>query len=160
MTIGSILLGLALLIIVGLYLGQPFLGHTRARQRPLTPYEKLLTQKEALLTEINDLDFDHNTGKVPTEVYQTQRAELVASAATVLKQIDALEQQQPHLAPATAERDIAAEIEAAINRARQPETPTVTVNGKGGYCSQCGAPFDSTDKFCTKCGHRVAASNR
>lgn len=152
MTVGSILLGLALLVLVGLYLGQPFLATSRKKQRPLTHHEKLLLQKEALLIEINTLDFDHNTGKVPEEVYKAQRAQLVVETANVLKEIDALGNET---AVAT-ERDIDAEMEAAIARARQPKS--VAANGKGGYCSQCGSSIDSDDKFCTKCGHRLAVA--
>ena len=52
MTIGSILLGLALVLLVGLFLARPFLKREIISDHPATKREQLLNEKEALLTQI------------------------------------------------------------------------------------------------------------
>lgn len=143
MTIGSLLLGFAIFLVVLLFLARPFLavpaGQTAVSP---TPRQHLLTQKDGLLDDIRALDFDHETGKVPTAVYQPQRQQLVEAAAVVLQQLDQLGS-----TPGYQQRD--AEIEAAIAKLRQTHTPSAR------FCSQCGQPVDATDKFCAACGHRI-----
>jgi len=154
MTIGSILLGLALLILVALFVARPFLQRQTSANVPKTSRQHLLAQKEAILTEIQSLDFDYETGKVPAEIYEPQRAEMVAEAAVVLQQLDAL----PPI------ETVDDEIEAAIAQlrqqipARQPAVVTTPKgNGHGRYCTQCGSLLDPGDKFCAHCGAKVAA---
>ncbi len=151
MTIGSTLIGVALVLLVGLYLARPFLKREIISDHPATRREQLLNEKEAILTQIQQLDFDVDTGKIPSEVHQSQREEMVAEAAQILKALDELESH-----PSA----IDAEIEAAVARIRQGDTAVAKSvpaarNGKGGYCSQCGSPTDAGDKFCTNCGHKL-----
>lgn len=167
-TIGSVLLGLALLLIVGLFLARPIILAARPQtQRPLTPREQLRQRKEALLEEIRTVDFDHETGKLPDDVYEQQRAYLVAETAAVLQQLDALETAAP-AATATSDADpVYSEIEAAVARLRQRPAvaPTATAtraapqaaNGQTVYCTSCGKPLDPGDKFCAYCGQPVRA---
>lgn len=160
MSIGSILLALALLIISGLFLAQPFLVARRRDERPLSRKQRLLAQKEAVLEEIRALDFDHETNKIPDDVYQAQREQLVAVATAVLQEIDALGREAPP-------DDVAAQIEAALNRVRAqkqgaaigsglPGKTAVSANGRTQFCPQCGAKIDGDDKFCAACGHKLA----
>lgn len=144
MTIGSILLALALFILVVLFLARPFLAPTSHEPAPL-PHQKLLAKKETLLEQIRLLDFDFETGKVPEESYQPQRAYLLQEAATVLQQIDQL---------SPADSSIEAQIETAVSQLRQHK-PAPAMNGKGGYCHQCGQPVDLEDKFCASCGQKL-----
>lgn len=160
MSIGSILLGLALLIISGLFLAQPFLVSREQEERPRSRKQQLLAQKEAVLEEIRALDFDYETGKIPEDVHQVQREHLVMTATAVLKEIDALGVEAPP-------DDVAAQIEAAINRVRAQKQVTpaasgvplktaVSSNGHTQFCPQCGAKVDGGDKFCAACGHKLA----
>lgn len=124
---GSILLGVALVLVVALYVGRPFLrGHGEQREA-LSAQEALLAHKEALLEQIRTLDFELETGKMPEEEYQRQRAPLLQEAASVLKELDALAAEQPgNGATGHAARDVEAGIEAAIAAARgtgRAETP-------------------------------------
>ncbi len=161
MTIGSILLGVALLILVVLFLARPFVQRASLTHLPRTDRQRLLARKEAILTQILALEFDYETGKVPAEVYQPQREAMVAEAAVVLQELDAL--------PLVGRVD--AEIEAAIAQLRGQTavtTPPVTApvaapvvvqvtgkNGHGRFCTQCGSPIDPGDKFCARCGHKL-----
>ncbi len=179
MTAGSIILGVALFIAVATYLAYPFW-----RSQPATPRQRrsqlelLDEQKEAILAQIRALDFDFETGKIPAAAHQAQRAQLMAEAAAVLQEIDALAAAPARKAapPADLEAEIArarktavpansptsdldSAIEAAIARARRKETavaPTAPVVSNGQsprFCPQCGQSVQPTDKFCNACGH-------
>ncbi len=156
MTIGSILLGLALLMLVGLYLARPFLQKDDEAERPLTQRERLLNEKEAILAGIQQTDFDFETGEIPADVHEQERTLLMQQAADVLRQIDEYDAQPD---------PVDAEIEAAVARTRQQDAPltavtrtAVAANGQGKFCPQCGSPIDPGDKFCTSCGHKLVAT--
>jgi hypothetical protein len=180
MSIGSILLGLALLALVGLFVSRPLLEARSSRGRRVTLRQSLLVQKEAILIQIRTLDFDFETGKIPEEDYQHQRAAYLAEAVEIVKQLDELESARETAATATADAvptapesgkraDIDAQIEAAIARQREeakPESPApvqearpsakpTAQNGRAGYCPQCGKAIDGSDKFCSHCGHQL-----
>jgi len=174
MTTGSILIGLALVILVGLFVAQPLLMPEERRQRrSRSPRQTLLLQKEALLEEVRALDFDFDTGKIPAEVYEPQRAELVAAAAAVLAQLDnlgtttAVSPAAPSPAtggaPEAIEQAIARrrqqapadEIEQVIARRRSRPQTAVPTNGQTNFCPQCGRAVDPGDKFCVVCGHQL-----
>ncbi len=157
MTIGTILLGLALLALVALYLARPFLAPDPQQHRT-TRRQSLLTQKELFLDQIRALDFDFDTNKVPEAVYKKQREHLFGEAKALLQQLDELES---HLAAdsslANSSDAVDAEIEAAIARLRQARPRATDGNGHAAYCTQCGQPAGPGDKFCAYCGHKIHA---
>ncbi len=159
MSIGSILLGLSLLILVGLILAQPFFAQPERKPRPRSRKQQLLMQKEALLEEIRALDFEYDTGTLPEDTYQAQRDELMVVTTETLKVLDELGTEAPA-------DDVAAQIEAAINRVRvQRESPgqavspvvatAVSANGQKQFCTECGKQVDANDKFCAACGNKI-----
>lgn len=163
MTIGSILLGVALLVLVALVLSRPLLQASREEQEKLSQRQLLLAEKEAILAQIRDLDFDHETGKMPDEIHEHQRAQLMNKAATVLKQLEQLDGKapQPVVQATNGAVDIDDDIEAAVARVRQakkrqpaPKPRPTPANG-GGFCPQCGSPYDAGDNFCVACGHKL-----
>ncbi|MCZ7673232.1 MAG: hypothetical protein M5U34_42010 [Chloroflexi bacterium] len=86
MSIGSILLALALLIISGLFLAQPFWwqgGGTNGRSAASNGSWR---KRKRCLKKIRALDFDRETNKIPDDVYQAQREQLVAVATAVLQE--------------------------------------------------------------------------
>lgn len=165
MAIGSILLGVALFVLVSIFIARPFL---RPQERPaaLTEQELLVIEKETLLDQIQALDFDHDTGKIPTEVHALQRERLVEQATAVLQALDAAGGDPTSIAEAVAEAPLAdgvdtdIEIEAAIARLRQQrsQTPVVAAAplGNARFCPQCGTPTDPGDRFCAHCGHSLS----
>jgi hypothetical protein len=155
MTIGFVLLGLALLFLVVLYLARPFLAPTK-KKRKLSKRQSLLAQKEIYLDQIQSLDFDHDTGKLPDEVYRQQRQQVLADASAVYKQLDELGSLPTMGINDKQTVDVDAEIEAAIARFRQP-SPARQSNGKASFCTQCGQPSDAGDRFCAHCGHKLHA---
>jgi NADH pyrophosphatase NudC (nudix superfamily) len=168
MGIGSILLGVALFVLVGLFIARPFL-RPQEEEAALTEQQLLLEEKEVLLDQIQALDFDHETGKIPAQLHELQRARLVEQATAVLQAIDAAgsEEGESFAAPApeASDVDVDIEIEAAIARVRRqgaqntaPSAPApspATTNGHARFCPQCGTPTDPGDKFCTNCGHNL-----
>ncbi len=142
MDIASILLGLALFILVGLFVFKPFITDA-APQKQLSAKQELIIRKEMLIDALRALEFDHDTGKMPDAMYAFQREALVKETAAVLKQIDSPDEQVDAASVDSA-------IEAAIARAKKGKT---AVSGKK-TCSKCNKRIDSSDKFCTRCGHR------
>ena len=165
MATGSILLGIALLILVGLFLARPLLQASQQEQRRLSHRQALLAEKNALLDQIRDLDFDHETGKMPDEIHQRQRAQLMENAAAILQQLGQLDGNAPP--PGSAEIDVdAAHIDAAIETAVaqmrrgkptqvKPKQVRVTRSSQAGFCPNCGQPFDADDNFCVSCGRKL-----
>lgn len=168
MATGSILLGIALLVLTGLYIARPFL-RPQEEETELTAHQQLLEEKEHLLNQIHALDFDHETSKIPTEVHALQRERLVEQATAVLKAIDNAGDDYSPAQTVADSVDIDIEIEAAIAQIRRqrsqkgvaPAASTTPApapsagNGQARFCSQCGTPTDLGDRFCASCGHNL-----
>lgn len=129
MNITAIAIGLALFGAAILFVVRPF-------QQKQT---KKITQKKAahngerriaVLSALRDLDFDHKTGKVSEEDYVPAREQLLAEAARYMEQQD--------------EKD--SMLEELIQKRRK---------SRGGNCTECGAPMESRQRFCSKCGAQV-----
>jgi hypothetical protein len=157
MSVGSLLLGLALLALVALFVARPLTESRFPRRQRRTRLQRLTVQKEAILIQIRALDLDYETGKMPEEEYQLQRAAFVAEATAILKLIDEIEPSSGPVefaavaGPGTGLED---DIEAAISRRRRVAT-AVPGNGLRSHCPQCGQTLDPKDKFCANCGHKV-----
>lgn len=187
MTTGSILLSLALLMGVAFFVARPFLmpASSRRHLQANSQRQNLLAQKEKLLAQLQALEFDLATGKVPEEIYQTQRATWTSEAAGILRQLDQLDQTSP---TTTA---IDRQIEDVVRRLRFSPPPTVSsqpafANGSAKaspmrspepmvevhqqptassqqpvatrqfrFCPHCGQPIDPGDNFCAGCGHKL-----
>ena len=89
--IGSLLLALALLVVVGLVVVRPFLFAPPSSQLARSKRDRLEAEKEQILAQIRALDFDYETGKMPDAEYGQTRERLLVEAAALLQQIDNLE---------------------------------------------------------------------
>ena len=177
MDLGSLLLGLALLLMVSFLVARPLLLGGDPRERPARDRQadQLYFDRERVLAQLRDLDFDHATGKLAEDDYAAQRANLVAQGVAVLKQLDAL---GPGAArPNGADPSPADEIEAAITAARQrsvhqpltaaepasaasdqPNRRTgakLTAGASSVTCPNCGRAARPGDQFCGGCGQRL-----
>lgn len=175
MTIGSILLGAALIVLVGLFLARPFLLSNAQYGRQKSRRQELLAQKEAVMAQIQILEFDYETGTLPEQDFEQRRQQLVAEAAEILQKLD-------ELPGTTSGRKVDGEIEAAVARLRQPRQtasapvkskakakaalqPSAPVpaavktaapaNGRIKFCTQCGQSIEKGDNFCAYCGHQI-----
>ena len=177
MTISTIFFSIAILGIVGLFVAKPLLQPRINRKGRISRYDRLQVQKEALLIQISDLDFDYETGKLTDADYRRQRSEIITKATSILRQMDKLDERprSPISESESAKResvkttsDIDAEIEAAVAQMRIPVDTNDGANIKQEsgekrlsqdpkieriICPQCGHAADYGDKFCTICGH-------
>ncbi len=87
MQIIAILIGLVLLAAIAFYISRPIVQHRRGGQ-DATTMATLEAQRDAVYSQIRELDMDHATGKMNDDDYQQARTELVAQAANLLRQID------------------------------------------------------------------------
>ena len=112
MTTGSILFGLAILVVVVVFVVRPFWVDSKPRSLALpSPRQQLLLHKDVLLEQLQQMDFDHETGKIDPEVYERSRPRLVEQAALILKQLEDM---------ADPQTDAAIETAIARTRAGQP----------------------------------------
>jgi len=189
LTIGSILLGAALLLIVALFLARPFaMPEDEEKRVDREEIDGLLLRKESLLRDIRELDDDYESAKVAPELYMRTRPQMVRQAAVLMKQLD----EHGYVAPeAVSDADADARIEAAVRRLRTPQqlddemeaairraragagdadvvttvvatTVVASAASNGGlrYCPQCGRRVESDERFCPKCGRNLVQEHK
>src|SRR5690349_50087 len=98
--IGSLFLILALALVVGLFIAQPFFknvsGSNADKESTVRSAEEerehqrssLLAERDRVLNALQELDFDYALGKVPAEEYPLQRSALLKTGADVLRHLD------------------------------------------------------------------------
>jgi hypothetical protein len=185
MDIGAIFLVLAVVLLVGLFVGQPL---TEGRSRRVTgeghEVSALMAERDRVINALQELDFDHALGKIPAEDYPVQRAALLQKGADILRQLDAFP------SSARAERSASGDeavrgagdegmsaedrVESAVaaRRADASAQPAPALadddiealiaarrkarRGKsGGFCPKCGKPVLASDRFCPHCGKAI-----
>jgi C4-dicarboxylate-specific signal transduction histidine kinase len=182
MDLGSLLLILAVLVLVGLFISRPFFMPQLTTNEAAGEMDEQESQHSALMAEhertlnaLQELDFDYALGKIPVEDYPDQRAELLQTGAQVLRQLDAFQAQAPH---ETAEDRLEAVIAARRADAAQvgkidfgspdasqddPDLERLILSRRqarqektAGFCPRCGKPVQKSDLFCPKCGAKLA----
>jgi len=171
MDIGALLLLFALLLLIALFVSWPFLEHTTVDafgEEQTTSV--LLTEKDRIMSALQELDFDHTLGKIPAEEYPIQRSNLLQRGADILRQLDdftptpsprgrwdsAETRVETAVTAHRADEAVAHEsptdedIEALIARKRGSLKDKVT-----GFCPQCGRPLLRSDSFCPQCGYAL-----
>jgi rubrerythrin len=184
MDLGSILLVLAVLILIGMYLSRPFFEKQSISSAGISPQEEekdhnrssLLAERDRLLTALQELDFDNTLGKIPEEDYPEQRKLLMLQGVEILKKLDSMQGK-------TAEDSVEARLEAVIaarradgTRAALTRVPAVAGGPQhaddeieqlisarrqgrkelsSGFCPKCGKPVQKSDVFCPKCGKKL-----
>lgn len=88
MALGSLLLFLALLIIVALILARPFMEGQAEQGASVDERSPWLAERERILDALAELDADWQLGKIPEEIYTTQREQLLAKGAQAIEEID------------------------------------------------------------------------
>lgn len=129
MNITAILIGLALFGIAILFIVRPF----QQKQVKKTKPQGIASNgggRIAVLSALRDLDFDYKIGKVSDEDYVHAREQLLAEAARYIQQQD--------------EKDSVLEELVQKHRASKAEN-----------CTECGAPMEAGQRFCSKCGSQV-----
>lgn len=175
MDLGAILLLVAALVLIGLYLAQPFLDKQRARRTAAGSDHELsalLAERDRVLNALLELDFDNALGKIPAEDYPTQRAALSQKGVEILRQLDALTPQKA--AAGDAESRIEAVIASRRADAAGPTAARAAASStddalealistrrserkekSAGFCPKCGKPVLHSDRFCPNCGKAI-----
>ncbi len=175
MDLGSIFLVIALALLVGIFISQPFVQFSKKDRlvlaaEPVTgaDHERsvLLAERDRLLTALQELDFDQALGKIPEEDYPHQRAELLAAGAEVLRRLDAIEPEKASSAVSAEDRVEAAvaarraDARKLVNGGGQLDDLELAINARrrekqeksAGFCPKCGNTVQSSDVFCSRCG--------
>jgi len=169
MDIGSILLILAILILVVVYITQPLMQRNAASvSDEEQEYSALLADRDRVLNILQELDFDHTLGKIPEDIYPSERTALLQRGAAILRKIDEYKG-QPALDEATARLEAAMEPhskdEADADSPGIEDDPLEAMianrlyarEGKSsGFCPQCGHAVQQSDHFCPKCGQPLS----
>ena len=168
MDIGAIFFTLAVVTLVGMYVGQPFIQRRgRRATKEDHEYSTLMAEYDHVVNTLQELDFDNSLGKVPAEDYPGQRGELLAKGAELLRKIDELEPQKTG-------RDAESRLEAAVASRRADSSSErsavlddddlesmIAVRRKtrkeksAGFCPKCGKPIQVSDRFCPSCGKAI-----
>ena len=159
----TLLLLLAVLILVLLFVARPLTGAGPVGSHHQQDLSAALAERERVLSALQELDFDHQLGKIPAEEYPAQRALLLQKGTSILRQLDELQAAQPAPAGRGAASDSAPraaaprpgplsdedveELVAKRRAARRERT--------GGFCPHCGKPVLQSDKFCPSCGEAL-----
>ncbi len=140
MSIGAILIGIAMMVLAIPFVINPFLNGKLFEQADVVG-EEVISPKDrhtSLLLALRDLEFDHQIGKIAEEDYIGLREAMLAQAAI------ALEAQEKE------DAELDAQLEQAI-RLRREKKSTSRV------CSRCGLNLEPTDRFCRACGMTAEA---
>lgn len=127
-----------------------------------TEVRELLTQKDATLFAINELESDYEIGSLSKSDYQALRTKYEEKAVAIIKTVDELrsergldvatyiddEIESQVLNLRAARNTPGADIEARVLKLRR--TNRETPDGKS--CPGCGAPLQHDAVFCSKCG--------
>ena len=181
MDIGSILILLALLLLIGVYIARPIIEHKgKIVSQEEHEFSSLLAERDRTLNALQELDFDYAIGKIPEEDYPVQRTLMLKYGAEILRKLDSYSTQ-----PAFEKAED--RLEQAINTRRTIREPAAVggsvENGNGGnsithpddnleamiaerrrnrkekaagFCHQCGSPLQQSDLFCPRCGVKTS----
>jgi K+-sensing histidine kinase KdpD len=160
MDVGSILVLLSIMLLVALFVSQPFFDQEKDVSEEERELSRLQAERERMYKRIEELDFDYELEKIAPKDYQRARQTLVKEAALIVKKIDELEEkQQIERKPLSGEaiqksppRTEVDEIETLI-ASRRRELGTK----KYKFCPHCGHVVGSSDQYCVKCGERLAS---
>lgn len=148
---GSFLVVAAIFLLVALFISRPFWEDSiEVSQHPDDRHSHLLAERERLLTAIEELDFDHQLGKVSEILYQHRRRRLIEAGGVVMKELEQygdharLRGEDHQTRPAGVEDD---DLEELIS-ARRSEI----LESEHRFCPQCGYAVREMDQFCANCG--------
>ena len=178
MDIGAIFFTLAVITLVGMYIGQPYIQR-RGRRATQEDHEvsALMAEYDRAVNTLQELDFDNALGKIPAEDYPRQRAELLAEGADLLRKLDAitLSSSSNGRSGRSMGRDAESRMEAAVasrradasaNRAAaaidDDDLESMIASRRkshkeksAGFCPKCGKPIMVSDRFCPSCGKAI-----
>jgi hypothetical protein len=163
MTIPTAFLALVAIIVVGVFIAQPFFstrrtiagGGGRQTASDFRQQAALFAERNRIYAALRDLDFDFKTNKFSDEHYAAERYQLVAQGIEVLQKLDGLP-----VFDQTPEEDSIEMAIAAIRAGREIDETLFDDGAEptgeaAGYCPNCGEPHYTGDRFCGECGTKL-----
>jgi hypothetical protein len=160
MDLGAVLLLLIVLFSVILFIIQPFTKNWRVRTQSSQAVSALLTERERALSDLLDLDFDKEIGKIPTNEYSIRRAILIQKGSDILRKLDKVQVEESSYGKKLLDKKTDEEhaslvsdedLEDLIAKRRQMRQQKTA-----GFCPNCGKPIFQSDQFCPSCGLRLS----
>jgi hypothetical protein len=164
MDLYALLLLLAVIALVVLFVTQPLQDRSQRRTESRRELSTLLAERDKLLASIQELDFDHTLGKIPEEDYSGQRAFLLQRGASILRDLDALQNSraEPRREDRLGAGVLASQAAGANLQLTQDDLEELITRRRAarrskavGFCSHCGKPVSQYDSFCPSCGKAV-----
>ncbi len=156
---------LIITVLVAIYIALPFFLRRKklntlvtesevAYQDPITEKLKNLNnQKDNLYIAIKDIEFDYGLGKLSKEDYEELNAKYKNEAASVLKEIDAIEKEgEIKTLDQELEREIMAYRKSSSQIDSDIEDEISAFKASSQNCPNCEANYDPEDSFCSRCG--------
>lgn len=145
------MVGIGILVGVAAFVARPLFERSseakEERGATFATRAQLTARRDAVYALIHELDADHQTGKVNAQDYGAQRARYVAEGVSILKELDALPDEDSRAA-------LESEIEAQVLALRQAGA-AASDNGQEPvtrFCTQCGQAAGPEHLFCARCG--------
>jgi rRNA maturation endonuclease Nob1 len=107
-------------------------------------FDELIKNKNVLLQEIKEIDFEYQMGKLSEQDYKNLKGDFENQAIDVLQKIDNKGNGK------SSKDDVELEIE--IYKKRQKKSKT---QHSFKFCSNCGNKIQPHDKFCSSCGKNL-----
>ncbi len=119
---------------------------------PVSPFKHLDERKATIYENLRDLQFEYRLGKLSDHDYQQTKQDLQRELASVLAEVDAIQQK---LAPQAAAAAQAIRPAAPVKKPAPPVPPPAP-----NECPHCGAKFGKPMKFCGECGKPMLVEAR
>jgi hypothetical protein len=156
------LLGLALIVVVALFVAWPIATGTRstasdeARSAAGTEAAARRREKEEALAAIKEAELDHEVGKLSDEDYRAFRNELEMRAMQAMAALDAVSAASAGAAPLPVDGSAPAPVQAKDARSRRPAAQPSAEPGP--FCAGCGRQSTIGAAFCAGCGAKLPAA--
>lgn len=165
MNLSSLLLLFLVSSLVVLFVSWPVMKQWRGDLNNGREVSTLLAERDRILNEINELDFDNTLGKIPSQEYMHQRKDFLLKGTEILKQLDTLtDKAASSKRPGLLTRDPAASLGSqSLPASLSDEDLEIMITNRraagkaktAGFCPKCGKPLLISDVFCGCCGQVV-----
>lgn len=113
--------------------------------------DNLLTRRDGIYATLRDLELDRQLGKLDEADYNALRDKYMMQASDVLQQLDTLQGKGT-----AAEANAALEQQVSARRkTKARKNARTATQAPAGFCRNCGQPYETGDKFCSKCGRAL-----
>jgi hypothetical protein len=163
----GLIVGAVVLLAIGYPIWKPAPRIMGSTSGPASELAALEERKESTYAAIRELGFDFHTDKLSEADYQFEIERLKAEAVGIVRQIEERNAEPPTGSEAV-EREIAAireSIERSSPRVADAQAPapmaaqTPRAPGAALFCTQCGRPAGTEDRFCAGCGTQLRTSS-